>query len=71
MLVSLEGLSVLVGQGVEVRRPLFCLSDRGWGYVPNLQVGGQVVSFHDRASGTPIPSLAIMERIGTTFRAPR
>ena len=38
------------------------------GYVPNLQVGGQVVSFHDRASGYPIPSPAILEKIGTAFR---
>ena len=38
------------------------------GYVPNLQVGGQVVLVHDRASGLPIPSPAIMEKIGTGFR---
>ena len=38
------------------------------GYVPNLQVGGQVVSFMTQHLGYPIPSPAIMERIGTTFR---
>src|SRR6266545_4366818 len=38
------------------------------GYVPNLQVGGQVVSFMTRHLGLPIPSPAIMERIGTSFR---
>jgi hypothetical protein len=38
------------------------------GYVPNLQVGGQVVSFMTAHLGFPIPSPAIMERIGTSFR---
>ena len=38
------------------------------GYVPNLQVGGQVVSFMTAHLGYPIPSPAIMERIGTGFR---
>ncbi len=38
------------------------------GYVPNLQVGGQVVSFMTRHLGYEIPSPAIMERIGTAFR---
>ena len=38
------------------------------GYVPNLQVGGQVVSFMTAHLGYPIPSPAIMEKIGTTFR---
>ena len=38
------------------------------GYVPNLQVGGQVVSFMTRHLGYPIPSPAIMEKIGTQFR---
>jgi hypothetical protein len=38
------------------------------GYVPNLQVGGQVVSFMTGHLGCPIPSPAIMERIGTAFR---
>lgn len=38
------------------------------GYVPNLQVGGQVVSFMTRRLGVPIPSPAIMERIGIAFR---
>ena len=37
------------------------------GYVPNLQVGGQVVSF-DQHLGNPIPSPAILEKIGTAFR---
>jgi hypothetical protein len=38
------------------------------GYVPNLQVGGQVVSFMTAHLGYPIPSPAIMEKIGTGFR---
>ncbi len=38
------------------------------GYVPNLQVGGQVAGFMTRHLGYPIPSPAIMERIGTAFR---
>lgn len=38
------------------------------GYVPNLQVGGQVVSFMTAHMKFPIPSPAIMEKIGTRFR---
>src|SRR6266542_316467 len=38
------------------------------GYVPNLQVAGQVVSFMTQHLGLPIPSPAIMEKIGTSFR---
>jgi hypothetical protein len=38
-------------------------------YVPNLQVGGQVVTFLTQHLGNPIPSPAIFERIGTAFRA--
>jgi hypothetical protein len=38
------------------------------GYVPNLQVGGQVVSFMTQHLGLSIPSPAILERIGTAFR---
>jgi hypothetical protein len=38
------------------------------GYVPNLQVGGQVVRFLCEHLGSPIPSGAIMERIGERFR---
>lgn len=38
------------------------------GYVPNLQVGGQVVSFMTAHLGLPIPSPAVMEKIGTRFR---
>ena len=38
------------------------------GYVPNLQVGGQVSSFMVAHLKQPIPSPAIMERIGTRFR---
>ena len=38
------------------------------GYVPNLQVGGQVVSFLTAHLGYEIPSPAILERIGTAFR---
>ncbi len=39
-------------------------------YVPNLQVGGQVVSFLTRHLGYPIPSPAIFDKIGTAFRPP-
>lgn len=38
------------------------------GYVPRLQVGGQVVSFMTDHLGYPIPSPAIFEQIGTRFR---
>lgn len=38
------------------------------GYVPSLQVGGQVVLFMTQHLGCPVPSPAIMERIGTAFR---
>jgi len=38
------------------------------GYVPNLQVGGQVVSFMTGHLGCHIPSPAILEKIGTRFR---
>jgi hypothetical protein len=37
-------------------------------YVPNLQVGGQVVSFLTAHLGYPIPSPAILDKIGTAFR---
>ncbi len=37
-------------------------------YVPNLQVGGQVVSFLTAHLGNPIPSPAIFDKIGTGFR---
>ena len=36
--------------------------------VPNLQVSGQVASFMTARLGYPIPSPAIMEKIGTAFR---
>ena len=39
------------------------------GYVPNLQVGGQVVSFMTAHLRLPIPSPAIMEKMGTRFRS--
>jgi hypothetical protein len=38
------------------------------GYVPNLQVGGQVASFLTAHLGYVIPSPAILEKIGTGFR---
>ena len=38
------------------------------GYVPNLQVGGQVVSFMTGHLGYPIPSPAILEKMGAAFR---
>jgi hypothetical protein len=52
-----------------VRLDLECL-DRIYlnGYVPNLQVGGQVVSFLTAHLGFPIPSPAIFDQIGGRFR---
>jgi hypothetical protein len=41
------------------------------GYMPNLQVGGQVASFMTAHLGYPIPSPAIMEKMGTAFRRTR
>ena len=38
------------------------------GYVPTLQVGAQVASFMTAHLGYPIPSPAIMEKMGTAFR---
>ena len=38
------------------------------GYLPTLQVGGQVVSFMTRHLGLPIPSPAVMEKIDTFRR---
>jgi len=38
------------------------------GWVPNLQVPGQVVSFLTGHLGFPIPSPAVLERIGLGFR---
>jgi hypothetical protein len=38
------------------------------GYVPNLQVAEQVVTFMTQRLGYPIPSPAIMEKTGTAFR---
>jgi hypothetical protein len=38
------------------------------GYVPNLQVGGQVSNFMRDHLGYDISSPAILERIGTAFR---
>jgi hypothetical protein len=38
-------------------------------YVPNLQVGGQVVSFLTAHRGLPIPSPAMLGKIGNAFRA--
>ena len=67
MTAALTVNDVLDGQvGLDVE----CL-DRIYlnGYVPNLQVGGQVVSFMTAHLGNPIPSPAIMEKIGTAFRA--
>jgi hypothetical protein len=38
------------------------------GYVPNLQVSGQVVLFLTRHLGQPIPSPALFDKIGQRFR---
>ncbi len=37
-------------------------------YVPNLQVGGQVVQFLTQHRGNPVPSPALFEKIGARFR---
>ena len=37
-------------------------------YVPNLQVGGQVVRFITQHLGQPIPSAAVLGAIGNRFR---
>jgi len=37
-------------------------------YVPNLQVGGQVVTFLTEHLGFPIPSPALLQKIGNRFR---
>ena len=39
------------------------------GYIPNLQVGGQVVTFLTQHLGNPIPSPALFNPIGDRFRA--
>jgi hypothetical protein len=36
--------------------------------VPNLRVGGQVVTFLTQHLGNPMPSPAIFDKIGTAFR---
>ena len=38
------------------------------GWVPNLQVPGQVVNFLTRHLGFPIPSPSILEKVGLRFR---
>jgi hypothetical protein len=38
------------------------------GYVPGLQVGGQVVRFIKEHLGLPVPSPAVFNKIGTAFR---
>jgi hypothetical protein len=38
------------------------------GYVPKLQVGGQVITFLHDHLGMPIVSPAVFEQIGTRFR---
>jgi len=70
-MVSCAARSVTVGELLDghVRLDIECL-DRIYlnGYVPNLQVGGQVASFMTAHLKCPIPSPAIMEKIGTRFR---
>jgi hypothetical protein len=38
------------------------------GYVPNLQVGGQVVTFLCERMGAKVPSRGLFNKIGTAFR---
>jgi hypothetical protein len=56
--------------GEHVRLDVECI-DRLYlnGYVPSLQVGGQVVRFLCGHLGNAIPSGAILERIGNRFRS--
>ena len=63
---SMNLAEVLEGQ---VSLDLACL-DRIYlnAYVPNLQVAGQVVQFLTGHLGNPIPSPALMEKIGNRFR---
>lgn len=63
---SMNLTDVLEGQ---IGLDLACL-DRIYlnGYVPNLQVAGQVVQFLTGHLGNPIPSPALMEKIGNRFR---
>jgi hypothetical protein len=66
------GGAVTVSQVLEghVTLDLECL-DRVYlnGYVPNLQVSGQVVTFLTQHLGNPIPSPALFNQIGERFRA--
>jgi hypothetical protein len=66
MAAAMTVTDVLDGQ---VALDLECL-DRIYlnAYMPNLHVGGQVVSFLPQHLGNPIPSPAIFEKIGTAFR---
>jgi hypothetical protein len=46
-----------------------CWTSSAWtGYVPKLQVGGQIVTFLHDHRGMPIASSAVFEQIGTRFR---
>jgi hypothetical protein len=64
---SVVTLNELLGEHVGLS--IECL-DRIYlnGYVPNLQVGGQVVTFLTKHLGKPIPSPAVFEQIGARFR---
>jgi hypothetical protein len=69
---SVVTLNELLGEHVGLS--IECL-DRIYlnGYVPNLQVGGQVVTFLTKHLGKPIPSPAVFEQIGarSAVRSPR
>ena len=55
--------------GGQVGLDLECLDRRYFnGYVPNLQVGGQVVTFLTHHLGYPIPSPVVFNQIGERFR---
>src|SRR6266851_1576981 len=56
--------------GGHVKLDIECL-DRIYlnAYVPVLQSSGQVVAFMTQHLGMPIPSPALMEKIGTKFRS--
>jgi len=64
--------TVTIGQVLDghVTLDLECL-DRVYlnGYVPNLQVSGQVVTFLTRHLGNPVPSPALFNQVGERFRA--
>jgi hypothetical protein len=69
MVASVGSVNVNTILDGQVSLDLECL-DRVYlnGYVPNLQVAGQVVTFMTGHLGLKIPSPAVFDKIGTRFR---